>query len=119
MTAGQITTRLNEQLYYEINSAQVYTFGPPSIPGLGPGSGFTIMIQDKGGNTPGYLADYTDRFIAAARAAARNSDYQHDLSGRRAPEGHLDRQRESAQGRHLARRAALADQLVSRRHVRQ
>lgn len=24
------------------------------------------MIQDKGGNTPGYLADYTDRFIAAA-----------------------------------------------------
>ena len=67
MTAGQITTRLNEQLYYEINSAQVYTFGPPSIPGLGPGSGFTIMIQDKGGNTPGYLADYTDRFIAAAR----------------------------------------------------
>ena len=67
MTAGQITTRLNEQLYYEINSAQVYTFGPPSIPGLGPGSGFAIMIQDKGGNTPGYLADYTDRFIAAAR----------------------------------------------------
>ena len=67
MTAGQITTRLYEQLYYEINSAQVYTFGPPSIPGLGPGSGFTIMIQDKGGNTPGYLADYTDRFIAAAR----------------------------------------------------
>ena len=52
MTAGQITTRLNEQLYYEINSAQVYTFGPPSIPGLGPGSGFTIMIQDKAATRP-------------------------------------------------------------------
>ncbi|MFQ8807098.1 MAG: hypothetical protein ACLR8Y_21185 [Alistipes indistinctus] len=47
---------LNGELYEAINSAEVFTFGPPSIPGLGPGSGFTIMIQDKGGNTPQYLA---------------------------------------------------------------
>ena len=66
-TANQIAEQLNMQLYEAINAAQVYTFGPPSIPGLGTGSGFTIMIQDKGGNTPQYLADYTDQFIAAAR----------------------------------------------------
>lgn len=67
MTSGEITALLNEELYEEINAAEVFTFGPPSIPGLGPGSGFTIMIQDKGGNTPQYLADYTDRFIEAAQ----------------------------------------------------
>ena len=66
-TAQQITDQLNGLLYEAVNGAQVYTFGPPSIPGLGPGSGFTIMIQDKGGNTPQYLADYVDKFIEAAK----------------------------------------------------
>ena len=67
MTAAQITEALNMELYEEIDAAEVFTFGPPSIPGLGPSSGFTIMIQDKGGNTPQYLAEYTGRFIEEAK----------------------------------------------------
>lgn len=67
MTAAQITEALNRELYEEIDAAEVFTFGPPSIPGLGPSSGFTIMIQDKGGNTPQYLAEYTGKFIAEAK----------------------------------------------------
>jgi HAE1 family hydrophobic/amphiphilic exporter-1 len=35
---------------------------------LGSGSGFTIIIQDKGGNTPEYLAVQTTKFIQAAMA---------------------------------------------------
>ena len=67
MTAAQITEALNMKLYEEIDAAEVFTFGPPSIPGLGPSSGFTIMIQDKGGNTPQYLAEYTGKFIEEAK----------------------------------------------------
>jgi HAE1 family hydrophobic/amphiphilic exporter-1 len=35
---------------------------------LGTGSGFSMMLQDRGGNTPDYLARQTDSFIQAARA---------------------------------------------------
>ena len=52
----------------EIKGAQVFAFGPPAIPGLGNGSGFSIMMQDKGGNTPEYLAENTMKFIKAANA---------------------------------------------------
>ena len=83
MTADEISDMLNGELYEAINSAEVFTFGPPSIPGLGPGSGFTIMIQDKGGNTPQYLAQYTDKFIEEARKrpeiASISTLYQADI----------------------------------------
>ena len=65
-TAKEIIDQVNRRLYSEISSAQVFAFGPPAIPGLGNGSGFSIMVQDKGGNTPEYLANQTGKFIAAA-----------------------------------------------------
>jgi HAE1 family hydrophobic/amphiphilic exporter-1 len=52
----------------KIKGAQAFTFGPPAIPGLGNGSGFSIMIQDRAGNTPDYLAANTLKFIQAANA---------------------------------------------------
>jgi len=64
-TAEQLINLVNKRLYKEIKSAEVFAFGPPAIPGLGNGSGFSIMIQDRGGNTPEYLADYTMKFIKA------------------------------------------------------
>ena len=42
-------------------------FGPPAIPGLGTGAGFTMMLQDKGGNTVEYLSEQAQIFIAAAQ----------------------------------------------------
>jgi HAE1 family hydrophobic/amphiphilic exporter-1 len=65
-TANQIVARLNVDFRSAINEAQVFAFGPPAIPGLGSGSGFTLMIQDKGGNTPDYLSKQTGKFIQAA-----------------------------------------------------
>lgn len=67
-TANEITQRLNMELASKIKGAQVFAFGPPAIPGLGNGSGFSIMIQDRGGNTPEYLAQNTMKFIQAANA---------------------------------------------------
>jgi HAE1 family hydrophobic/amphiphilic exporter-1 len=65
-TANQIVAQLNVDFRSAINEAQVFAFGPPAIPGLGSGSGFTLMIQDQGGNTPDYLAKQTEKFIQAA-----------------------------------------------------
>jgi len=67
-TAEQIVQRLNYELATKIKGAQAFAFGPPAIPGLGNGSGFSIMIQDRGGNTPAYLAENTYKFIQAANA---------------------------------------------------
>jgi len=65
-TAKEIVRRLNVNFHLGINEAQVFAFGPPAIPGLGNGSGFTLMIQDKGGNTPDYLAKHTANFVQTA-----------------------------------------------------
>jgi len=64
-TALQLTRELNMELM-AVKGAQIFAFGPPAIPGLGSGSGFSFMLQDMGGNTPDYLAEQTARFIQAA-----------------------------------------------------
>ncbi len=62
-TAKDIVQKINQQLYMKINQGQAFSFGPPAIPGLGNGTGFSIMLQDKGGNTPQYLEKNTQQFI--------------------------------------------------------
>ena len=66
LTAAEIVAKVNAQLATKIKGAQAFAFGPPAIPGLGNGSGFSIMLQDKGGNDPGYLSINTMKFIKAA-----------------------------------------------------
>ncbi|MCK5807493.1 efflux RND transporter permease subunit [bacterium] len=65
-TALELNERLNQDFRKEIRAAKVVSFGPPAIQGLGNGSGFSIMIQDKGGNSVDYLAQHTNEFIMAA-----------------------------------------------------
>jgi HAE1 family hydrophobic/amphiphilic exporter-1 len=67
-TVKDIIQEINVRLSKEIKGANAFAFGPPAIPGLGNGSGFSIMIQDKGGNTPEYLAKNLIKFIRAANA---------------------------------------------------
>jgi HAE1 family hydrophobic/amphiphilic exporter-1 len=67
VTAARIIRKLNGVFRQNIQEAQTFAFGPPAIPGLGNGSGFSIMIQDKAGNTPQYLAEQTLAFIQEAR----------------------------------------------------
>ncbi len=67
-TAKEIIQDINIQLAGAIKDADAFAFGPPAIPGLGNGSGFSIMLQDKGGNTPQYLAENLIKFIKAASA---------------------------------------------------
>ncbi len=65
-TANELIVQTNGMLSREIPEAQAFAFGPPAIPGLGNGSGFSLMVQDRTGQSPAYLAEQTYRFIAAA-----------------------------------------------------
>jgi hydrophobe/amphiphile efflux-1 (HAE1) family protein len=63
---NKIIQKINGQFAMGIPQAMVFAFGPPAIPGLGTGSGFSMMLQDRGGNTPTYLAEQAQAFIEAA-----------------------------------------------------
>jgi multidrug efflux pump subunit AcrB len=65
--ASGVIAALNQAFASEIPGAQVAAFGPPAIPGLGTGAGFTIQLQDRGGGSPEYLAEQTAKFLDAAR----------------------------------------------------
>jgi HAE1 family hydrophobic/amphiphilic exporter-1 len=68
ITVKEMIDKINLRLSQEIKGAQVFAFGPPALPGLGNGSGFSIMLQDRGGNTPEYLSKNALNFIKAANA---------------------------------------------------
>ncbi len=66
--AREIVRRLNAQLAVRVKGGVAFAFGPPAIPGLGTGSGFSLMLQDRSGGEPSYLAEQVQRFAAAANA---------------------------------------------------
>jgi len=63
--ADMLARRLNAAFATSIPEALVFAFGPPAIPGLGTGSGFSMMIQDRGGGTPAYLGEQVGLFLDA------------------------------------------------------
>jgi hydrophobe/amphiphile efflux-1 (HAE1) family protein len=65
--ANGVVAALNRGFAQEIPGAGVVAFGPPSIPGLGTGAGFTMQLQDRSGGPPEYLAAQMQKFIQAAR----------------------------------------------------
>jgi HAE1 family hydrophobic/amphiphilic exporter-1 len=65
--ARSVIETLNREFRREIPEAAVVAFGPPAIPGLGTGAGFTIQLQDRSGGSPSYLAQQVQRFMEAAR----------------------------------------------------
>lgn len=68
VSVNDMVNILNKDFMNEVRGAQVFALGPPAIPGLGNGSGFSIMVQDKGGNTPAYLSENANKFIRATNA---------------------------------------------------
>jgi HAE1 family hydrophobic/amphiphilic exporter-1 len=65
--ARGVVAALNKAFSTQIPEAAVVAFGPPSIPGLGTGAGFTMQLQDRSGGSPQYLGDQAQKFMAAAR----------------------------------------------------
>ncbi|MBW2267492.1 MAG: multidrug efflux RND transporter permease subunit [Deltaproteobacteria bacterium] len=64
--ATSVVRRLNVAFAQQLQGGIAFAFGPPAIPGLGTGSGFSMMIQDRSGNDPTYLAEQVKRFSEAA-----------------------------------------------------
>jgi HAE1 family hydrophobic/amphiphilic exporter-1 len=65
-TALDIVAEVNARCMKSISEATVIAVGPPPILGLGNGAGFTMMLQDRSGNSPQYLAQQAQKFIQAA-----------------------------------------------------
>jgi HAE1 family hydrophobic/amphiphilic exporter-1 len=66
LTADVIIRQLNQRLA-GVAEAQVFAFSPPAIPGIGTSAGVTFMLEDRAGRDPAFLAENTDKFLAAAR----------------------------------------------------
>jgi HAE1 family hydrophobic/amphiphilic exporter-1 len=63
----EVIEALNKTLSNAVPEAFVYVFGPPAIQGLGTGAGFTMLLQDKSGNTPQELGKQVMNFISEAK----------------------------------------------------
>jgi hydrophobe/amphiphile efflux-1 (HAE1) family protein len=66
--ARVIVRRLNAAFATQIQQGAAFAFGPPAIPGLGTGAGFSMMLQDRSGNDPAYLEQQLQLFTKAASA---------------------------------------------------
>ncbi len=64
--ASGVIRALNQAFAQQIPEAVVVAFGPPAIPGLGTGAGFTMQLQDRTGQSPDYLAAQARAFMQAA-----------------------------------------------------
>jgi HAE1 family hydrophobic/amphiphilic exporter-1 len=66
-TAKQLIQETNMAFRSTLTEASTIAFGPPPIEGLGTSAGFTMQLQDRSGNTPQYLDDQAQAFMAEAR----------------------------------------------------
>ncbi len=66
-SAEGVLGALNKR-FATLPAANVVAFGPPAIQGLGTGSGFSMMVQDRSGaHTVSELGEQVARFLEAAR----------------------------------------------------
>ncbi|WP_439594367.1 efflux RND transporter permease subunit [Falsiroseomonas sp.] len=68
LTGNGILADLQGRLMGE-DLAQVLVLPPPSVPGIGTGGGFKLMIQDRAGRGPRELERATQQVLAAANGA--------------------------------------------------
>jgi HAE1 family hydrophobic/amphiphilic exporter-1 len=66
LTADVIMQRLNGKLR-ELPEAIAISFSPPAIPGVGTAGGISFVLSDRSGADVAFLAEQTNRFVAAVR----------------------------------------------------
>lgn len=66
MTSNAILKALNQK-FAGISDARVFAVGPPAIPGISAQGGFSLMLQDKSGQSYDYLAQNVGKFMAEAK----------------------------------------------------
>ena len=66
LTAEVIMGKLNRELA-ELPAAIAFAFPPPAIPGVGTSGGVSFLLEDRSGGSIEFLAENTEKFLAAAR----------------------------------------------------
>ena len=61
-----IKAHLNKEMK-SLPEAIGFSFPPPAIPGVGTSGGVTMVLEDRAGKDVAFLAENTDKFIAAAK----------------------------------------------------
>ncbi|HTP66097.1 MAG TPA: efflux RND transporter permease subunit, partial [Geobacteraceae bacterium] len=64
--AAGIIARLNHELG-QLPEGNAFAFSPPAIQGVGTAGGVTFILEDRAGRDVPFLAENTEKFIAAAR----------------------------------------------------
>jgi HAE1 family hydrophobic/amphiphilic exporter-1 len=59
----EIIKEINFKLLQKVPEATCFAFEPPPIDGLGTSAGFSMVLQDKSGKDPAYLAKQTAMFM--------------------------------------------------------
>jgi HAE1 family hydrophobic/amphiphilic exporter-1 len=65
-TASAIAARINRDLS-QLPQGNAFAFSPPAIQGVGTAGGVTFILEDRAGKDVAFLADNTQKFIAAAQ----------------------------------------------------
>ena len=65
-TADSIMAHLNAELA-QLPEAVAFAFPPPAIPGVGTSGGVSFILEDRSGGSVSFLAEQTDKFMAALR----------------------------------------------------
>ena len=61
-----IQNNINRELSALADPTAAFSFPPPAIPGIGTAGGVTFMLEDRTGGTVPFLAENTQKFMAAA-----------------------------------------------------
>ncbi len=65
LAIGPMTGKVNG-MFFGMPEAGIFTMSPPSIPGLGWFGGFELQLQDRGDNSPQYLAEKAMELMMAS-----------------------------------------------------
>jgi HAE1 family hydrophobic/amphiphilic exporter-1/multidrug efflux pump len=90
---SQSATALQGQLsaaFSKLPEVQALVVNPPAVPGLGFAGGFTMELQDRGGNTPVDLDQTVQAFLAVARGSALLSPALYSPFSTLVPQIYLD-----------------------------
>ena len=82
--ANGIVAALNKAFAQQIPEAVAVAFGPPAIPGLGTGAGFTMQLQDRSGGSPEYPGRAGAALRGSGAQAAEIGRVSHPLPRERA-----------------------------------
>ena len=67
LSVDAIQANINKELAALSNPTAAFAFPPPAIPGIGTAGGVTFMLEDRTGADVPFIAENTQKFMAAAK----------------------------------------------------